>query len=76
MNSKGPISNFIEKHFLHFNAAALVDAAKGYEEQLKKETPMDIESDEFYAMLAAHLDSLPEEKRNILRRGENMVMGA
>ena len=31
---KGPISQFIEKHYLHFNAAALVDAAKGYEEQL------------------------------------------
>ena len=29
--SKGPISQFIEKNFLHFNAAALVDAAKGYE---------------------------------------------
>jgi deoxyhypusine synthase len=25
-----PISEFIEQHFLHFNAAALVDAAKGY----------------------------------------------
>ena len=25
-----PISEFIEKHFLHFNSAALVDAAKGY----------------------------------------------
>lgn len=33
--SKGPISQFIEKHYLHFNAAALVDAAKGYEQQLK-----------------------------------------
>ncbi|GAA4757891.1 MULTISPECIES: deoxyhypusine synthase family protein [Flavobacterium] len=32
--SKGPISQFIEKHYLHFNAAALVDAAKGYEEHL------------------------------------------
>jgi deoxyhypusine synthase len=31
---KGPISQFIEKHYLHFNAAALVDAAKGYEEHL------------------------------------------
>ena len=29
--NKGPISNFIEKHYKHFNAAALVDAAKGYE---------------------------------------------
>lgn len=32
--SKGQIKNFVEKHFLHFNAAALVDAAKGYEEHL------------------------------------------
>ena len=28
---KGHISQFIEKHYLHFNSAALVDAAKGYE---------------------------------------------
>lgn len=28
---KGPISQFIEEHFLHFNAAALVDAARAYE---------------------------------------------
>jgi deoxyhypusine synthase len=35
MNNKGLISQFIEKHFLHFNAAALVDAAKGYEQQLE-----------------------------------------
>lgn len=28
---KGPISQFIEKHYLHFNAAALVDAARAYE---------------------------------------------
>ena len=32
--SKGPISQFIEKHYLHFNSAALVDAAKAYEAQL------------------------------------------
>ncbi len=32
--SKGPISQFIEKNYLHFNAAALVDAAKGYEQHL------------------------------------------
>ncbi len=29
------ISSFIEKHFLHFNAAALVDAAKGYKAHLE-----------------------------------------
>jgi len=28
--SKTPITDFIEKYFLHFNAAALVDAADGY----------------------------------------------
>jgi deoxyhypusine synthase len=33
--SKGPISQFIEKHYLHFNSAALVDAAKGYEAACK-----------------------------------------
>jgi len=27
---RGPISNFIEQNYLHFNAAALMDAAKGY----------------------------------------------
>ena len=31
---KGPVSQFIEKHYLHFNSAALIDAAKAYEEQL------------------------------------------
>src|SRR6266576_1436023 len=28
--SQGPISNFIQHHYRHFNAAALMDAAKGY----------------------------------------------
>ena len=32
--SKGPISQFITHHYRHFNAAALVDAAKGYEKHL------------------------------------------
>ena len=32
--SKGPISQFIEHHYRHFNSAALVDAAKGYEQHL------------------------------------------
>lgn len=31
---RGPVSKFIEKNYLHFNAAALVDAAKGYESHL------------------------------------------
>jgi len=33
--SKGPVSKFIEHHYRHFNAAALVDAAKAYEGQLE-----------------------------------------
>lgn len=31
---KGKVSQFIEKNYLHFNAATLVDAAKGYEAHL------------------------------------------
>ncbi len=31
-----PISQFIKKHFLHFNAGALVDAAEGYRQLLDK----------------------------------------
>lgn len=38
--TKGPISQFIEKHYLHFNSAALVDAAKGYEKQLENGAKM------------------------------------
>ncbi len=34
--TKGPVSQFIEKNFLHFNSAALIDAAKGYETHLEK----------------------------------------
>ncbi len=30
-----PITEFIEKYYLHFNAAALVDASKGYVAHLK-----------------------------------------
>jgi len=32
--NKGAIRQFIEHHYRHFNAAALVDAAKGYEQHL------------------------------------------
>lgn len=35
-----PITDFIEKYFLHFNGAALVDAAKGYEDQLNNGSKM------------------------------------
>ena len=31
---KGPVSEFLTHHYKHFNAAALVDAAKGYEQHL------------------------------------------
>ena len=32
---RNTISKFMETNFLHFNSAALVDAAKGYEKQLE-----------------------------------------
>lgn len=32
--NKGPVSQFIQHHYRHFNSAALVDAAKGYEQHL------------------------------------------
>src|SRR5215216_3151576 len=34
MSQSKSISSFLEKHYLHFNAAALVDAAKGYKKHL------------------------------------------
>lgn len=40
MKTKGTISQFIEKYYLHFNAASLVDAAKAYEQQLDKGAKM------------------------------------
>ena len=40
MHNKGAISNFIEKYYLHFNAASLVDAAKAYEDQLAQGAKM------------------------------------
>ncbi len=33
--TKGPVSKFIATHYRHFNSAALLDAAKGYDEHLK-----------------------------------------
>jgi deoxyhypusine synthase len=35
MKNKGKISQFMLENFKHFNSASLVDAAKGYEEQLE-----------------------------------------
>ncbi|MGM0635073.1 MAG: deoxyhypusine synthase family protein [Bacteroidota bacterium] len=37
---KQPISHFIDKYFLHFNAASLVDAAKAYKDQLRQGNKM------------------------------------
>jgi deoxyhypusine synthase len=34
--NKGPVSNFIQQHFRHFNAAALIDAAKAYDKHLNE----------------------------------------
>ena len=33
--AKGPVSKFLAHHYRHFNAAALVDAAKGFDAHLK-----------------------------------------
>ena len=34
-NARGPVSQFIQHHYRHFNAAALIDAAKGYSQHLE-----------------------------------------
>ncbi len=34
MKERGPVGTFITKHYRHFNAASLVDAAKAYEEHI------------------------------------------
>ncbi|MFI5135507.1 MAG: deoxyhypusine synthase family protein [Chitinophagales bacterium] len=34
MMSRGPISQFMEKNYLHFNSAAMMDAAKAYEQHM------------------------------------------
>jgi deoxyhypusine synthase len=36
MTNKGPVSTFIEQHYKHFNSAALIDAAKGYETHINE----------------------------------------
>jgi deoxyhypusine synthase len=38
--TKGPISQFLEKYYLHFNAATVVDAAKAYNQQLENGAKM------------------------------------
>src|SRR5205807_10455305 len=34
--SSGPVTSFIKHHFRHFNAAAIVDAAEGYQRHVEK----------------------------------------
>lgn len=36
MENRGPISQFMLEHYKHFNAAAMVDAAKAYEQHLSE----------------------------------------
>lgn len=36
MKERNTISKFLEEHYLHFNAAAMMDAAKGYETHLEE----------------------------------------
>ncbi len=38
--NKGPVSSFIQHHFRHFNAAALVEAAEAYIDHLSKDGKM------------------------------------
>ena len=40
MSSNRTISEFLEKHYLHFNSAALIDAAKEYKNQLANNSKM------------------------------------
>jgi len=38
--TRGPVSQFMERHYLHFNAAAMMDAAKAYEKHLSEKGKM------------------------------------
>ncbi|MCS6837953.1 MAG: deoxyhypusine synthase family protein [Bdellovibrionaceae bacterium] len=37
MNNHGPVSQFIDHHYRHFNAASLKDAARGYRDFIEKQ---------------------------------------
>ena len=50
MNSKGPVSQFLLDHFKHFNAAALVDAAREYDKQLADGKKMMINRPQVYRL--------------------------
>ena len=39
-DNKGPVSQFLAHHFKHFNAASLIEAAKGYEAHLESDGKM------------------------------------
>jgi deoxyhypusine synthase len=39
-SSQGPISAFLEKHFRHFNAATVIEAAKAYHDQIAEGNEM------------------------------------
>lgn len=38
--NRGPVSQFMEKHYLHFNAAAMVDAVRAYEKHMNENGKM------------------------------------
>ncbi len=38
--NRGPISQFMEKHYLHFNAAAMMDAVRAYEKHMNENGKM------------------------------------
>jgi deoxyhypusine synthase len=40
MQTTGPVTAFMLEHYKHFNAAALIDAAKGYQQQLDQSNKM------------------------------------
>ncbi|MGZ3749063.1 MAG: deoxyhypusine synthase family protein, partial [Pseudobdellovibrionaceae bacterium] len=40
MNSKGVITQFVDHHYRHFNAAALKDAALGYKKHIENKGQM------------------------------------
>jgi deoxyhypusine synthase len=40
MQTKGPVTAFMLEHYKHFNSAALVDAAEGYQQQLNRGNKM------------------------------------
>ena len=58
---KGPVSQFIATNYRHFNAAALLDTAKGYETHLKAGGKMLVTI--AGAMSTAELGTAPRSRR-------------